>query len=883
MRRTTVLVGWTVFLALALAAGCSDSGDKIVKGVPLAGKFPGNDVADNNLASDGLALSENGMSVIDGPRPFYSSTGNRGITLYLTTTNSGTPSVTLWAVYWDGKKLYPPVEVKLRGSPNNAASPQNDDKQGANIGAFDLQEAIVMFYEPGSESANRDTSRRGDAVILFRQYDVDDAPIQAPSVENQNIRLWWLYHDMSMANDASMAHGFGTWDTSGTEPLFRPGYADIVDSDDGDNIGDTSEVVDNNEQDDNVLAFGVVSDGVRGQALWADGGGFAQLEDFSDYLVATWVQLDEVDNQAGTDDIFDLHLWQTRFDITAEPPQFAVPARIDPSTNTLEGTAPATDDSLTLVFPIISTYENSILYSVIEDIFGDADEAYQYNHYTGDATNGFTSGSFFSNSVQFSPLHDTTDGFGSEGFLVLGGTAPLWQMYGRDHGLSNLVIFSTYNIGDPANDDDVDLFVSRFDYTATTGSGAHNPGQDTTQADETGAMPLNERDVDYWETRISRDSDYILIAYIQEDLGGLEELRLRRFTTDEIGGTPVSGPITSAIGATVAGSDDAATGAVEAFSFQGELANPFLPPSEGKGVTGVERGAIQSDNLIMHLAYEENDDAVTMVDQVHIVQFEYQPSGAGLARRAPMDDFPDGSLTSGGPNALEGIVRVLDDGDGGVVTYYSRDRNFKDPMLAPAPTLSARRFDGTTMTTRVDLNSPGLNLDPGNFTALTAGDGDPAGDWHLLFFGEDRLATFQGTPVSSIANRFRRFPKLQAGDPFDPMSYSEIQTVDANLPIDSDVFAGTFQGSTSNVGIYIEQGGHIYYNEYNAQKNTWLDASEHIVDNDSSNDAISPAVSNYRSFVPPDSASSGELSKAITWWLRLDLDGDLRLHARVRK
>lgn len=247
-----------------------------------------------------------------------------------------------------------------------------------------------------------------------------------------------------------------------------------------------------------------------------------------------------------------------------------------------------------------------------------------------------------------------------------------------------------------------------------------------------------------------------------------------------------------------------------------------------------------------------------------------------------MDDYPDGFF--GGPGSIEPWARPVDDGAGGVSIYYSRDRNFKDNTLPAEFTLSVRNFDGATMTTRTDLNTSGLGLDPANFAVITTGASDPAGDDHLIFFVEDRFSRgIGGGPSSGLAARFRRWPKMQAGGTFSPMDFTPTHTIDTGFDTDARIFGGTPKGATADVAIYIEQGGHLYYNEYSSKSDTWKDAAEYIVDNDSSADAIGPTVTSFRTFDPPELQTDGEMARAITWWLRFDRDGDLRLHARVHK
>ena len=97
--------------------------------------------------------------------------------------------------------------------------------------------------------------------------------------------------------------------------------------------------------------------------------------------------------------------------------------------------------------------------------------------------------------------------------------------------MPDLVVLFGYNentTGLPP-DQDFDLFFARFDYSAPDAASAFNIGNDMAEADETLPGPATPLNVFDFDARISRDTDYILIGYIQEDAGGLLELKFRRF------------------------------------------------------------------------------------------------------------------------------------------------------------------------------------------------------------------------------------------------------------------------------------------------------------------------------------------------------------------
>ncbi|MCZ6691481.1 MAG: hypothetical protein O7H41_17975 [Planctomycetota bacterium] len=880
MRSTMKWVIGGAFL-LTLAAGCGDDGDTIIVGASLPGKFPGNAASDNNHAFDGNAFSENGETIASLPRVFYSSRANRGIILYTTVSAIGTAEFTLWASYFNGSSVTPPVEIVTVSDPG---TPQ--EKQGHFLAPIFIDGAIVMFYQPSGISGNTDSSRDGDAVILFSRLDVDTSGPGANS--DANTRLWWCYFDRSLSSQSSEAHGFGTFDASGG---FLPGYAQIVDNDDGDN---TITNQPDNKVSDDVETYGIVSDGLHGEGLFlfsTDPAAYGPLNlyeqtDFQHYLVAVWTQLDEVDDAFGGDRA-DRHLFWARFDFSANggSPGFTTPTRILTDSSSPESSGNPTDDYLTSVypllptgggpsiFPLFSTYENSIIFLIGER--PDGDQVWQYHHFSGDSTNGFSQGAFISNAVELSPANNPSDG-------IFPFITSLPMMYGADHNLENLIMIFGHNLNETV-DDDADVLVARIDPKITPLQ--FDPITDIDDEVDLTIAGMGGQDVGEIDSRISRDNDYILIIFNQAESsapGAPFQLKGVRVATDKAGGT-LPPDIAGSTGGVVSISPTGVNASVFSFAFQEELGSSFVPPNES-GARGVERSAIQSDNDFMYVVFEQNDDSVgTPVDILNITQFEY--TGAtldGTARPIQVDDFPNGGLQPM-PNVIpiQDLVHALDDGQGGAVIYYVRDLNFKLPAVDRDLRLYARHYDGISMSMPIDLNSPGLQMTGGEFTALTRGTEDPAGSRHLLFFAEDRYATSGGFPASSIASRFVRFDKLGAGDTFGSQQFGQIHTVDTGQSADALTVGGTSRGGTGRVAVYIQQGGHLYYNEYNPSSDSWLDAGDYIVDNNSETDALLGLVTSFERYLTPGGLGVGETAGALVFWFRFDPDGAIRIHLRI--
>lgn len=859
MRGQSSGVLWVLAVALALLGGCNGGdGDTIVQGGPnYPGQYPGNKVGDSNLALDGKALSQNDENMAGGPRVFYSSRANQAIILYQTIDNGGTGVFTLWASYFNGLSVTPPVEIITISA---------QGKQGNFFAPIEVDAAIAMFYHPSGVVGNSNATRDGDAVILFSRYDTDDS---SPTDSNDsNRRLWFCYFDRSLAAQPSQGYGFGTFDLSDN---WRPGYADTVDSDDGENFSTNDP---DNKMPDSVEVFGVVSDGLHGEGAFVNGFNMYNQTDFRHYFVATWIQWDEVNASAATDTV-DSHAWWSRFDMTSNPPGFSTPQRIATDSSSPENAGGSFVEPETIVAPAFMTANENALVFMVQEV-PDFDVVVEYTHFTGDSSNGFTGGAFLPDAVEASPTNDPTD-------FNQGQLTELPIMYGPDHNLTNVVIFLGFNSNLPG-DSDNDLFIARFDNTAASAGTAFG-ASDRTQVDLTPTTPPNQRDVQDWDTRISRDNDYILAVFVQTDLIGWPEIKARRFVTDEIGGPPPPGSVSNSLGTVLDVSDTSVDYFADAFVLQRELGSSFIPPTEGVGVTGVRRSAIQSDNDRMYIVYEHYDDFTPppQWDEIFVVQFQNQaaPSPGTTSSPASLDTFENFTMTFQGQ--IEDATATMDDGDGGVVTYYLQDVNY-DPLNPWIMDwrLRARDYNGVTMSGALDLNSSGLHVVQGEVTAMTAGTEDPDGSIHLIFFDEDRYATTGGNPASSIAARFRRFDKLDGSTSFTINRFGMIHTIDTRQSVDAMAFAGTSAGGTGNVAIYMEQGGHIFYNEYTASTDMWKDAASYIVDNDSAVDANNPMVTGFRPYLPPDLMLSGETAGALVFWTRFDpVDGDDRLFLRI--
>ena len=112
-------------------------------------------------------------------------------------------------------------------------------------------------------------------------------------------------------------------------------------------------------------------------------------------------------------------------------------------------------------------------------------------------------------------------------------------------------------------------------------------------------------------------------------------------------------------------------------------------------------------------------------------------------------------------------------------------------------------------------------------------------------------------------------------------NHGQLHTVDTGQSTDSAIMAGTSQGGGGKLAIYLLQGGHLYYNEYTASSDSWLDAGDYIVDNDSEIDALLGQVNSFERYLTPEGLGVGETAGALAFWFRFDPDGSIRIHLRI--
>lgn len=884
MRRGLLLYALLLLAVATLATGCYVKKEKNVYNQDeLDSKFPGADVVKSNLAVDGAALSPNHANIVGLPRMFYSDSG-KAIMLY--TARSVDDAYGFYASYFNGKKFKPAVEIKPVGLTG---------KMGDLYEPVDVDKCVVMFYAPGKDPDNRLGKYDGDAVILFSRYDVDDG---GPDDEPENERLWWCYFDSSKSGSEKNSYGFGTFTTPDALTNnfdFRPGYADVLDSD------DSSGNPGSNPNNDNVLTYGVVSDGTRGAAYFNTSGSYFDQHDFSEYLAAVWIQEDAYSTSR-----VDNKVYYRRLDMTAEPPTWSTTTEIMPSwLDTGDGSEAKTE---------LLTYNQSLWCVYVNRIYtiniNDDDECLAWTM-LGSSTSGGPAG--FANGVFIEPLevspHFTYDNNDADcSFRQIA--------FGEDEGSIDHVMPFYYR---RHGGYDMGLYAAHFQIRCAT------PFTRSTDQDQidTASDSVAYSDWDYdLQARVNTTGEFVTFAWRQDSAssGTDYELYANTYATRTLlwyeeyvktsGLTvPAERDIDTALATTTMVSEDvdSDTG-VTSFAFQREAGWRF---DESK--KGIEGGPTGLDNKAMYLVYEQYHDDMGATDYARddlYVARIYQGVSSFTSQTTLVDSLEEGAIED--PEDLYNRVWALPDATGklynkkndlaeyladGLVIYYTIDTS-DDGIINETDDedvnyrLCAKRYAGTsnTLSTRVDLSTPlwdnmsdaqQLRVYPwSGIRVFSAGSKyKPEGQYHMIFFLEERDSAnheedednfskgsfLTSVPLgSTFALKFRRYSqhvKDASGDEvsfegsvdltnpekpkyfskFDPPVFALSPGVYNAYPqiIDTgeqahvyDSYYCVADGSNPNVAVYFWQGGHIWYNEYKNGGTKWKDAFDMLVDND---------------------------------------------------
>lgn len=867
-------------LSVAALAGCRkrSSGDTIVNGSDIftTDDFPGAPVQAGNLAQDQRAMSPDRESVLFTN---FTMNGDRGTGMltWIAGSDGLVPPIHLYCSYYDGAEWTPPVHM---------AAPD------ALSGSSGVRVAFLNTAGHASETARE---RDGDAIILWTVPDTDDDG--AATADGANNTLFSAYFNVSTCKDASARYGFQEFGT-------RISTLDAADED--------------------VTVVAVVSDGLCGENRYGGQNAYRYGDDTTGIVVA-WIQAEDNDSTVAL--VEDRSLWYSWFDPAAagDPELPLVPSaatripvlgfgasdsgldseetQIDSfpvAYNNLLFFRVASRDSLSGDLPGFSSPPGGLTTSYGSPMAAVGDDV-TLEYVAFDLDSGSVSGPISLAAVpKSSDLFDTTASnmaflYENAGGLFVPGDTP--SIYGSDEGLAATELFF------------VELSTDT-DAVTDFGNGVIDGEVRVAQIDEsTGALDstaaVSDGDISIFDTvgqgavstRISRNGDYIWIAWQQRDsAGGTDDrlLKVAQLTTtrpDEDGAF-VLPPVGAAVSSVSTLSADIDGHSVTWAAWQAGLGY----------VCGV-----QSDPDVLSIAFQHSS---AVNDQVFIARLtaDLSPSPVPSVSVALFETFPD-ALPDLATFRNDHVNFVFADAgaNGDIVAAYVFD---VDPTAGVDQRLFSRRngtgsgvveIDSATSVRQVAggvinvaVTPPGSSI--GTFDPVSGEDSDdrphPASYVHF-FFQENNTTEDSG---AGFALRTRRFNAGDGSssflDSFVPPVGADFQEpfklclpfVDPSSAADAALLGIGIRENA--VGVWFHELGHAYYQEVqepgDGDETGWREldgvTDPALIDDDSETElATAPAL-----FVR--TCGCDTMSGAVTAWVKVfDVSHpNRRLQVRVR-
>ncbi len=845
--------------------------------------FPGAPVGDGDVGDDGKGFSPPGTDMIAGSLK-CTPNGDRGTMMVTYGVMSGDPPVVnLIAQYYDGESWTPPVVL---GATDASSA----------LGSVTFSGVVHGWLNTSENAADTASDRDGDCVIFWQARDADDDGILTPDGVNRN--LYSTYFNARQSTDISKAFGFQT---------------------------SASRLSVEDEAGEDVTSFGIATDGLIGEARWEVGRNSYRYGEETSGMVVFWNQRENVDAKDGFEDRA-LYYCTVALDapVTSDLPLTAgagIGAPVRLVIASLGGSDAGTSSAETQVDTCFITYNNVLAFRVAaNNLTSDPDVATHVfdggaSDYNGPSAAGedasleavsfdLAAGTVSTAVVLHSsaPVSSTTDSLRNDADFIHRNaelfTTAQPSMFGPDEGIAVVVLLSAESIDD-TNDSKADpadaggLAVSEID-PATGALLSHGL---VSTGDPAVSDFVDSRNV---SARISRNGDYLLVAWLQDAAGSSfidRTLFAAQYLTTRPDGDglfvlPALGASLSApvpVNAETDGFD------VQNFAWQ-------------EGLAYVCGG--QSDPDVMNLAWSHPDAAG---DRLF--------SGKVLAsREAPVAPAATPTLLASCDSAVWALApavndagqeyRIIDSGEGGnVFAVYNIDI---DATGSSDIRVHARRTGLAAGSGPVDSNVDFREAGHQNFTLIgtPAGESiglfDPVSDEDSgdrphgfsrihLFFREQKTSVAAGT---GMALRTRAFDTsdngLTFGNSFTPNAGDSFaDPFDLDLPLidpaaseDAEVRGITVE--EDSVGVFFTETGHIWYQEFhdNGAALGWINdtgvSTPLLVDDDVTAESESDdTIASFELFVTRTGTCS-TLHGATVFFTKIADDGTFNERLRVR-
>lgn len=795
---------------LAGLAACSSS----ASGPSLApSDFPGSSVADAYLADDGLAFSDSGtVTGLGDVKVFRNVANGDAIVTFQSDNNNGSGATRLLASHFDGRRFTPPVEI--------LGADEQPQGNRTNVKVLFLNTAKFQGADGTATSNGR--GRNGDALIVYVGTDADDVSSPQADDRDANRRVYATYFDRSAVNSAAaggVVHGFQR-------------VATAIDFD---------HVFNGGGNDEDAVSAGFASDSLHGTHGFGGTGAPATLSgDATSFVQILFRKAPSVGNTA------------------VENRWFAVPFDLGQTGNAFVAQGGATAGLLT---PAVG---------ILED---------------GDPTGGnvvVADGMVFSQASDVDPNDEdglvTATSFGAAGASasIVVGSDPTadrditdlprpGDVYGPDHGVGGYYAvftesgFTDFNTGSRAGDRD--LMVAQIDVGGSSRVvreiDAHTAGIDVQDVDQDGS-DLRSGDAGgisnfafnapYYQTRLHLDGSLISVFMMQPntDLTDLDDNNLNVDTPERNSvpylqviqtGRPAANLGTSVLAAPIQAPALLSTGDVNNGVDQENVTNFAFQvgvPDASAAVDGGPNDAAdiwQSDANRVFFTYTQYNDQnangnvpneirlfTTGLSITRGVDVATAPT-AQLVRGSVAEalvQFPGTAAGSGSddnwPNNFAAQVVDLGDEAGNFYTFFlSNDNNVPDAGQNAA--YASRRlylWDGWT--TQLVSSAGAGNLQQAVGVPLIRLAGNTI---HLVW--TERLGA-TNSELGVVARSFLSGATTITATP-------ALGTAPTSIDLPSGGAIGTIQAAVSGttLGVFIEENGHVYYNE------TRRDASRYLV------------------------------------------------------
>ncbi|MFO0694918.1 MAG: hypothetical protein U0230_15270 [Polyangiales bacterium] len=823
----------TVTLAGALAAaGCGDDGGNGLS-VLLPSEFPGTSVDEGFLGDDLRAFSNSRSSTTAGSVQVFRNVSNDDAIVIFQEQDASSGHFQLMASWWNGSTFSPPVEIL------------GDNENPSNA----RQSVKVLFLETSayrgadSTATSNGKGRDGDAIITYVGQDSDDP---ASADRDANRRAYATYFDRSVATKAAqgtIAHGFNR-------------LATVVDFD---------HVLTSPEGDASVEAVGFVSDSLHGTHAF-DGNGLTLSGDPTSFVNIAFRKSPSV----GTTFV--------------ESRWFTVAFDLGQQGNAIVPQAGATDG---LLVPAVGTQAN-------DEMLGDSALVVHNGFALWEAERGndrLVTASVFAAGAGVTSINLGSDPTADDDFT---GITDASHVYGPDHGVGGLYVllgergFSSGANGSRASD--VDLMAAQVDVGGTTRAiaeidnfkgtilaGAPGSAGDM-DSDGLPARDGTDGSVNSVESRVLKNGGAISVLFSQSITDATDANDSNATIREPHRNLVVYAQViqTNRPSSALASSVLAAPVKAPALESTGSVVNP--PPSTGTTQANVANVEFQT-GLVNGLAATwggPNTTASLWQTNPNRVWFRYTQ----FNDRAGMGTVPNQNRLF--VTGLD-IVPGADASTAPTATLVHASVN---EALVPFPNTAAGIGSHDT-----SPNPGGWNL--GDFDATLVDSGAPAGEVWTFFNSNDnnvgdatvmgayravRLYVWDGTATTQVSStatsdsqqstsgiqpyvvgkRLHVFWQEAVGA---PSTVSQLATRSftlggaiASVPalgtapsfIDLPSY-GRIQGyrvawSGSTVGVFIQEDGHVYYNQTTSDAAHYRKAGglsdPTLVDNDTSDDLI---------------------------------------------